>query len=79
MKIIYILVFLCALSLQAQYLLTGPMLGHTDANSAKIWCSLDQVGRVQIHISEGSKLGSRSLEMVINVIVICRVSIVYIP
>jgi alkaline phosphatase D len=32
------------------------MLGHTDANSAKIWCSLDQVGRVQIHISEGSKL-----------------------
>ena len=56
MRLMIFLVCLSFVNLQAQYLLTGPMLGHSDEKSAKIWCSLDQVGRVEVHISEGPRL-----------------------
>jgi alkaline phosphatase D len=56
MRLMIFLMFLSFINLQAQYLLTGPMLGHTDDKSAKIWCSLDQVGSVQVHISEDESL-----------------------
>ncbi len=56
MKIIYLLLVFACKTLSAASLLQGPMVGHVNAHSAKIWCALDERGEVKIRISEDPNL-----------------------
>ena len=40
------------LSLHAEYLIQGPMVGATQSDSVKIWCALDGKGKLMIEWSE---------------------------
>ncbi len=56
MRIRYLLLIFACEILPAASLLQGPMLGHVDDHSAKIWCALDEKGEVKIRISEDPNL-----------------------
>ena len=56
MRIIYPLLIFACKTLPAASLLLGPMIGHVDDQSAKIWCALEEKGEVKVRISEDPKL-----------------------
>jgi alkaline phosphatase D len=56
MRIIYLLLVFACDTLPAASLLQGPMVGHVDDHSARIWCALDERGEVIVRISEDPNL-----------------------
>ena len=56
MKFIHLLLILTCQTLSASSLILGPMVGHVNDQSAKIWCALDEKGEIKLTISEDPKL-----------------------
>ncbi|MDE0862109.1 MAG: hypothetical protein OSA93_18285 [Akkermansiaceae bacterium] len=51
-SIIFLMLLFSSSQLYAAAFLLGPMLGHVDDHSAKIWCALDEKGEIELKISE---------------------------